>query len=311
MTAKKSRTAAPRVKVAAPSPAYPTDDEKRVTIEDLRDLIAHHEGALTLVIAPDVAEKALAEFNTGNRRLGEARAQSYADVMAAHDWLFTGENLIFSKTALNTGQHRLRATVLYGKPIRFSVMFGVQREAFVVTDTGRSHNSADVLAVRGVTNNSMVAATLRWILAYEEGLPEANNNTVGPAAVNAAIDRWPEIVAITTLFVSYKWSPGIRLASNNAVAFFAIKVHGEEKAREFLSILADGATSNKNHPARMLRERLMKDKSAKTKMNPVARFALAIKSLNAFTEGEEVYQLRMRETGDKKEAFPVVLGLKL
>jgi len=200
----------------------------------------------------------------------------------------------------------LRAMELYGKPIWCNVAFGFPREAWTVTDTGKSRTSADAIGILGVKNRALVAATIRLLITYKDGLPEAANRIVTNDAIIRGYQTYEDIEAITTMFVSYSYpNKGFRTSVMNALTWLCYHAHGETKTREFLKILADGIGVEKHDAARQLRERFIKENDARSKLTQIDRFAIAIKALNAWIGNKPVQSLGWRNV-NPAESFPKV-----
>ena len=310
-TSNKVAVAAPREPQAVKKLMPPREIKSgmKPTSEELRRLIAKHSGTLSLKIDPDLATFLLS-YNTGNRKLSERRAAQYAETMAQGRWLQTGEPLIFSREHVNTGQHRLRAVQLYGGTVTFDIRFGVERDAFVVTDTGRAHTASDVLGIRGVKSYALIAASLRLITVYEQGLPESANRGVSPDIINTALARFPDISTANELVNQFRWPSLMKTSVLVTTAWFALRVAGPERTSAFLKIVALGLTEKQTDAARMLRERLQADTTAKRKMGQVERLALCVKAWNAWNANKGLSHLRWRSAQTSAdEPFPVVEGL--
>jgi hypothetical protein len=279
-------------------------------VRELAALIASGKRqTLELALTPEAVNYVLDELNTGNRRLSETRARNFAETMGNSSWIISGEPIIFSHDGiLNTGQHRLRAAQIYGKPVIFNVAFGVPREAFVITDTGRPHSSKDALHVMGIKQAPLIAATCRLIHLYKEGLPESDNKAVTNDTIVRVLEAYPDIEHAAIIMCHFKWpDKGFRSSILTALTWMSVRAHGEDRTRNFLEVVAEGLATERHDAARVLRERFLKDQQAKLKMGQTERFALAIKALNAWMEGRLISTLVWRLNED----YPTVKGLIL
>src|SRR2546429_1878241 len=88
--------------------------------------------------------------------------------MRRGDRRITHQGIAFDTTgALVDGQHRLAAIVEADVPVEVTVFSEVPEGAFDVLDTGKRRNAADVLAIEGEKNSTMLAAMVRTVWLYE------------------------------------------------------------------------------------------------------------------------------------------------
>jgi hypothetical protein len=77
-------------------------------------------------------------------------------------------------------------------------------------------------------------------------------------------------------------------------------------AEAFISVVDKGIVSNKNDPAYLLRERLIKDKTSKAKLSPKEKLALVIIAWNKYKAGKELSCLKWVAAGLKPQPFPTI-----
>ncbi|HEY4042738.1 MAG TPA: hypothetical protein VGM32_12955 [Rhodopila sp.] len=262
------------------------------------------------------AARRLLAINTGNRHVSARRVSLLARQMHDGYWENTGEPIIVSDEGiLNNGQHRLLAVVEADAVIEMDVRFGIPRRAFVKTDTGAARSGADVLSIRGVHGAIQVAMTLRLLLLHERGLPEHARDSLTNDEVNRAYDRWPDISDAYAKVQVFRFPAQIRSTPLYATTFLAMRVPKAPKVDTWLHILATGLEAQRDDPAYVLRERLIRTPMADlgTRERQFTRFALMIKSWNLFREGESVQMrdFRWAGTGRGAEPFPQVIGARL
>ena len=120
-------------------------------------------------ITPKLAIRWL-EANHGNRNVRERVVTAYARDMQAGRWRLTGEAIKFSADdRLIDGQHRLRAVVQAGVNVDMMVVRGLENEVQEVLDSGAGRTAGDALRMRGETNYSNLAASVRAALMYQDG----------------------------------------------------------------------------------------------------------------------------------------------
>src|SRR6266545_1760562 len=99
------------------------------------------------------------EANTTNRPLSRAVVRLFAEAMRRGEWLVTHQGIAFDVNGvLVDGQHRLAAIIEADRPVELTVFSEVAEGTFDVLDTGKRRTAADVLAIEGEKNSTMLAA---------------------------------------------------------------------------------------------------------------------------------------------------------
>lgn len=251
-------------------------------------------------ITPALANQWLVN-NSRNRHLSEDLVVNYATEMEAGRWAVNGESIKFDTNGrLIDGQHRLRAVILYGKPVTSLVLRGVDPTAFDTLDTGKRRTSGDVLSINGVKNANRVAGTLGWIWRFHSDNMERRIRQPATRVVEEVLAKFPE-VRLATEHIGNTVSH--LLSSSLAVALYVLFRRNNPKvADEWFIALKDGATSDGNHTMFLLRERLIRNRSDSARLPQHEIAALCIKAFNALLSGEEIKQLRHT----RGEAFPKI-----
>lgn len=118
-------------------------------------------------ITPAVAAYILEVLNLKNRNIKDRHCAFIAQEMSAGRWRLTSQGISFSRCGfLNDGQHRLTGCVLANTPFTTLVVFGEDREAQNVLDTGRKREANDVLSMQEIKNSTAVAAAARLLVYY-------------------------------------------------------------------------------------------------------------------------------------------------
>lgn len=143
--------------------------------------------ATTTTITPEMAAFLLKYRNPRNRVLTEGNIKTIQAQMESNGWMLTSQGISISKDGnLNDGQHRLWACALSGVPFKTLMVFGEEREAQNVLDTGRKRRPSDALSLleMEIKNEVVVAAAARLLFYYENGLMGSH-----PAVTNSAISE--------------------------------------------------------------------------------------------------------------------------
>ena len=282
---------------------------------ELDPLIGVYNGLKTMIIDAAAARRLLM-INSGNRRVSQRRVGQLAAQMRDGHYENTGEPIIVSDTGiLNNGQHRLLAVIEADAAAEMDVRFGIPRGAFVKTDTGAARSGADVLSIRGVSGAPQIAMALRLLIAYSRGLPEHLRDYITNDEINRAFDRWPDIEQAVAKVQVYRFPPQIRSTPLFTTTFLAMRGPKAARVDEWLHVLATGLEAHREHPAYVLRERLLRGVGSElgTRERQLMRFALMIKSWNMFRQDEQVAmrEFRWSSTGRDPQPFPRVMGARL
>lgn len=244
--------------------------------------------------------------NVGNRPLRHSLVRRYAGDMSSGRWMFNGEPIIISSSGrVLDGQHRLQAVVKSQVSIMALVVYGVDDSAFSTIDTGKMRQGSDIVGILGAKQNRIVAAAIHLIVAYEKGSigsfgwPRINNQ-----AIAAEYPKRPGLEASAKLA-----RPAHRVVGSAGIPaamhwmFFRAN---DSMADAFISALVSGAGLITGDPVLALRERLIAERSKKTRMKQGEVVALFIKAWNAYIAGKVVNGSTLR--WQEREPFPKISG---
>lgn len=254
-------------------------------------------------VSPDFAKSLLAK-NNQNRRHTTAIVSRYAAAMSEGRWKEnTAESIKISKSGqILDGQHRLMAVVKSGIGVNFHVATGLDDDIFDVIDTGKKRTGGDTLSVLGVKDYNVIAGAINLVFLAEEGLRyrrfTSNDETL--ERYRECPDFWAKCAKM-----SGSWSRRISGALSSgwiAAFFYLFNKIDEDDSIGFLDQLCTGENI-KNKTILVLRKRLIDARVSKQYfMNPETKFALVVKTWNAFREGRELTILRYKPI---EETFPV------
>lgn len=132
-------------------------------------------------VTPELAEFLLEQPKNMNRPLNRRAVVEYTEQMKAGAWKLTGQGISVlgdidrlasgeyagHEYVLLNGQHRLRAILASHASVDFLFIEEVSADSFSVFDIGRTRTAASILAIEGVHNTSLVAATARLVTFYD------------------------------------------------------------------------------------------------------------------------------------------------
>lgn len=257
-------------------------------------------------ITPEYARMLLSK-NGMNRPLNKGHVLNLANAMSRGDWQVNGESIKIAQCGtLLDGQHRLSAIVKTGSPCDIVVIKGLPLESFHTINTGaKTRGAADVLAITGEKNSSVLAAAARLLKCWEDNktCPKFQGYHVTVAEIEDIIDRHQKL----RTYSSYK-SDGLKKMINpSLICFLAYVFHmvNPIKAAQFFDQLETGLGMEKGSPVLILRDRLLLNSSQRPKLNREVVCALVIKSFNAFAENKSIGSLRF----SSNEKFPLIVGV--
>ncbi len=247
-------------------------------------------------ITPAMAEKFLLT-NKLNRRLSDRNVDALYLQMKGGNWMLTGDPIKFSAEGnLIDGQHRLKAIIKYGSPVDLFVAKGLEEECFQVIDTGKNRSAADVLSASGIKYSNSIAAIAKAIILWKSGIFSKTGGHTRLTATNKSIlefvENTPDIHEISAYCQNHIYQ-NFRLIplSTIAMLYFILSKKNQTKCDEFFGKYASGIDLSKNNPIRHLRDRLIKDKMNKSRLNLRDKTALMVYTWNNFIQGKEITQL--------------------
>jgi hypothetical protein len=296
--------------IAGPAPASLPPSDLGLDEAMIRQWIESGEkrAVLDVLVTPAIA-RVMLEYNhpgESNRRLSKVYTSSAARAMIAGAWENTGEPVIFSDAKLlNDGQHRLTAIVESNVPAVMDLRFGVGRQAFGSTNSGRKRGAGDALYLLGAGNHYALAAAARMLLWYEGGLPDSMYIRHSNSEVVDFVERHPDLQHAVALTAGMRIN--LRAAITNALSYIALQTGDKATYKGFFEVVKVGG-GDPNSPPHLLREYLIKNSTGRNDPNRVRGFAVAILAWNAWLSGKTRME---RLTWRADMPFPIVPGLKL
>lgn len=253
------------------------------------------------LITPEMATRLL-ELNTSNRKLQEAHVERLANAIKNGEWQFCGESIkVSTDNTLLDGQHRLHAIVRAGTAVEMILVEGLPKESFHVIDTcKRARSAADVLHIAGEVNTNVLAGALTMLHAYNFG-DDLTNRHYRPSVkdLELVLAKHPKIRKYTNPSQKLYRLTG---PSTAAVLSYLFSLVDATAAEAFMERLATGVGLEQNNPILQLRNILLNNQAARSKLSKTTIAALVIKAFNLYRVGKSVAQLRWRI----EETFPAI-----
>ena len=233
------------------------------------------------LVTPAMAAEWLTR-NTRNRNLISSKVDSLAKIIVSGLWRTTHQGIAFGEDdALYDGQHRLRAIIKAGVPVRVAVTRGLLAPTLEAIDLGNARKIQDVLAFSGgprITSNFR-AATMACAELVTIGSLNGFKCSTDIHTLRAALAEHGDDV---TSVVPTR----MRFYNSSLVSAFAIAHRTEPvKTLEFIALFHSGDGIGVGHPAYVLREYFLTRHTGGTKNNRESLSQRAFAALDAFVEG--------------------------
>lgn len=123
-----------------------------------------------ILLTPEIAADFQKRVPRRQRKRSKRLAAKYATDMIARKWRFIGDTICFNiNDELIDGQHRVESVIQTGVSIPVVVVFGLDTEAIVPKDTGKSRRFEELLGMEEHIDNaafvgSVTRRTCHWML---------------------------------------------------------------------------------------------------------------------------------------------------
>lgn len=236
-----------------------------------------------ILVTPEMAENWLKNNNLYNRRVAETVVKRYADDMRRGNWQLNGEAIQFSCSGqLKNGQHRLRAVIMAGIPVRMYVTFEVPDDANVY-DMHRKRDESNIAQLAGIDIGKCEMSICRFLCDIVNG---KSAGTTGSGQLIKFVRDEVDSLKEAKMVVGYN-SIMVK-ASCHAAAWTMLKNNYDYNTmRRFFEIGASGFYNKGEESAIALRNMIIA--RAKTFNNTVERrklFKATCKALSDFEEGK-------------------------
>lgn len=211
-------------------------------------------------ITPDVAQSILT-MNTRNRVPSEHHVKKIATAMKAGHFRITGDAIrIGMDNVLYDGQHRLMACVQAEVPFRTLVIRGIEHDAMMVIDGGKSRTRQQQLFLaEGIKPEETDVALMLLRMGIGPQYTMVSNDTVA-----TIIRKHADIRAVAA---AYEEAPKFRLGANIPAAELILRANGyQAEAHAWRAVWTRGEKPELGEVAHGFREELI----AKTEGNKAA-----------------------------------------
>lgn len=242
------------------------------------------------------------QYNTNNRPIRQSHVDHLADEMLSGRWKFNGESIVFdNQGVLRNGQHRLTAILKARWREAFLVVRGIDPSAFSTMDCGRSRSGQDALSLLGHQNARVKANVIVWVEKYYNN--RINTTSKWGSEKRTSPSKVVELASkYNNLVVCEKGrSLGVQTIFN--VCKYIFTALDYEMAEDFLQKVETGENLTADDQEYLLRNRLIANRTSRSKLNNNYILALFIKAWNNKRSGRVVKCLKVSEGED----FPTAI----
>lgn len=268
-------------------------------------------GSAEVLVTPEFAKELLGNM-PHQRTLSNSRRDRYWGMMKRGEWLVGPPLALDEDGNVIEGQHRLRAVIKYGKPVRFIIIVGLKPDAIYAFDTGSGKSLADMLKLRGEKGDvRTLASAIGWLHRYRGGITKAGSRTQAPSVPQgfALLDQNPGLRE--SVHTGQRIARAIKFPrALGTFLHYAFSEKDADEAEVFFEWLRTDDELPMNNPIHVLREKVIKNSQQpeEKRMGQVTMAAISIKAWNSWLRGDARNQLNFRVGGRRPEDFPEVLG---
>lgn len=264
-----------------------------------------------VLVTPDQAAQWLATRFDNERPIRRNKVKSFARDMRQDNWHWIGDPIRFSNDKdqrLVDGQHRLTAVVESGRAQWFPVL-NIPTEARAGIDTGTSRTLGDLLGFGGHIKGRELAAIVRRLLVYREGLQGTSGGTYVPTHSEGMefTEKHEEDLRDATNVAERMHRSGLGISpSAFGAAYFCCAKVNKQEADDLFERMVTGAGLEVGDPGLAYRTRALKWQAKyNAPMPPDDVFRFAILVWNMVRRGQRIERLQTPKGGWTKDNVPV------
>jgi hypothetical protein len=277
------------------------------------------------MVGPEEA-KTLLEMNLRNRAINDRAVSEYARAMTLGEWQFDGAPIRLADDGqVLDGQHRLQAIIESNTTQQFLIVYGVDKSAQDVMDTGRKRTFSDVLHLEGYENSKMLASVVlmhyRWVNGLRaDRLFHPGGTTISSSSATASVVL-PQNRTLLEHLHKNEWikdhlRPGQQFARFSGITpriavFSRMMIDtvpgAEDDAEFFFDRLKTGMDLSIDSPILVLRNKFAEIKSDALRgqsHNPTLQLWYIFKAWNFYREGKPMVRMLVKSGGKNPDKYP-------
>ncbi len=254
------------------------------------------------IVTPEEAKELLLKHNISNRKVSERNVRYLLKEMNSGNWMETGETIKISETGkMLNGQHQLLALIMYGKPLELWFCEGLKDKVMEVLDTGKKRTSGDVLSMSGFKFANELAATIRIIKDIKDGTI-LQKNKISTSEVLDFCQKNEELQEIVQWVASEQKKFRMIPTSGISALYYHFSLSSQKHCEDFWDMYYSGLNIDKNHPVYHLRNKLIQDKTNKSKLHLNTKLAYIVAAWNSYRKSASIQKLEIAT-----DKFPKIL----
>ncbi len=279
------------------------------TEAELLDLVYNFNGLISGIVTPDLA-RWLLTLNTGNRSLNRSGdgVKRFIKLLRTGQWMLTGEPVIVSSEGIiNDGQHRLYAIAESGVGGHLDIRFGIDRSAFVATNTGVRRSIGQVLSIAGRPYGPMQGSVARFLYFYDRGETHRSSEVLEGMEIVDIVEKEPLIGEVSTLVNRLTKFRPIRNSSFASILTVAARLVPMATVEEFAK-LAESGQGDEYLSTRRLHTKLADIRMSKLYLPKLDTMILVSLAWNAWIRKKPLRAFVISDEHRTGPGFPRVLG---
>ncbi len=279
------------------------------TEAEVLDLAYNFNGLISGLVTPEVAGWLLT-LNTGNRKLNRSGdgVKRFIRLLRSKNWMLTGEPIIVSSEGIiNDGQHRLHAILESGIPGHLDIRFGIDRSAFVATNTGVRRSIGQVLSISGKPYGPMQGAIARLLYFYDRGEVHRTDGSLEGMEIVDLVDKEPMIGRVAAVVTKLNRFKPIRNAPFGFVLTAAARGIQIDRIAQFAGLVMSGQGAD-DLPTRRLHERLAKHRMEGLYVPKLDVAIMTTLAWNAWHSDKPLRAIRIDDAHRTGPGFPRIIG---
>lgn len=258
-------------------------------------------------VTPEKAQSLLGN-KALNRKISVHHTTRYADAMNKDLWQFDGMPIRIDWFGqMLDGQQRCLSIIKSGKPQKILIIYGLDPNTIKIMDSGKVRSLADNLMIAGEQYYNALASALQLYVCYK-----AKKRLSGGLLNRTGLqteEMFDVLFNNPSLRISVKYARAAKPILSIAIGTFLHYIFSKknkEQANEFFEKLISGEGFVKKDPIRVLRDKLLFNKTEAIKMEREYKIAITIKAWNAFRDNGQMTKLTWRGSRKSDEPMPEV-----
>lgn len=253
-------------------------------------------------ITPTLA-KHLLDNMIVNRPIKEDRVDQYLRDFNNGYWGDSNDCLCFTIDGmLGNGGHRMNAVLRYDKPVRFTLKFGMTKDAILNNvDKGIPRSLSDTMVMSekyGADLAPIISATARMIIGYKKtDIPKALKHSLSTNELIHFIESDTTIKTSSQLIATFPGKNTVLTRTTAAFLHWKLRSVNKDAATEFVTQIMTGAGIEQDSLVQMLIQKLQQCKNGRSRWNPARQLRACAQTWNAIRKKVDISP---RSVGAKK-----------